>query len=304
MRRLAVEEEDIEGADRAWDELGDYLLRKYEVEAPEILVPSEAARCEAAGDWLGAESSHRKALAAAIASGSLSSQSSAYASMCAFQELMDCGEEAMESARAAVEISRPADIEIQRSMKLRSLAETALRFGHVSEAKAAIDEALSLLKDDKMWDAMRGQCLAVRAGCAQQAGDEGATERDLAAAWQYLEPWTRSQSAVGMFNSLANWWAVQAQLEAGRGNRDEAADAWKQSVEWRRRSNDEWDGGDVYTMNALARSLFKHSRALESAGHPYQAGEALAESRAIREQIGLPPLGEDGGSTCYSFGQD
>jgi hypothetical protein len=294
MRRLAVEEGDMEGADRAWDELGDYLLRKYEVEAPEIFVPSEAARCEAAGDWLGAEAAHREALAAALASGSLSGQSSAYASMCAFQTLMNCGEEAVESARVAVEVSRPVDIEVQRSMKLRRFADTALLFGHVTEAKAAIGDALSLLKDDKMWDAMRGQCLAVRAGCAQQACDEIAAERDLAAAWQYLEPWTRSQSAVGMFNSLADWWAVQAQLEAGRENRDEAADAWKQSVEWRRRSNDEWDGGDVYTMNALARSLYQYSRALESAGHPYEAGEALAESRAIREQIGLPPLDASG----------
>jgi tetratricopeptide (TPR) repeat protein len=291
MHRLA-EEGDIEGVDFAWDELAGCLLKKYEV-APEILAPSEAERCEAAGDWLGAEAAHRKALAAALASGSLPEQLSAYGNMRAFQTLMGCGEEAMELAQAAVEVSRRAELDVARSMNLRSLAHTALQFGYISEAKSAIDEAVTLLRDEKLFEGMRGRCLAVRAACAQHAGDEIAAERDLAAAWQCLEPWTRTQSAVGMFVSLGDWWAVQAQLEAGRENRDEAADAWKQSVEWRRRANDEWDGGDVYTMIALARSLYQYSRALESASRPYEAGETLAESRAIREQIGLPQLADD-----------
>ncbi len=294
MRRLAVDEGDMEGADRAWDELGDYLMRKYEAESPEIFQPSEASLCEAAGDWLGAEAAHRKALEAALAAGSLVGKSNAYVNMCAFQTLMECAEEAMESARAAVEVSRRTELEVLQSMMLRSLAQTALQFGHILEARASIEEALTLLSDDKMWDAMRGQCLVVRASCAQRDGDETPAERDLEAAWPYLEPWSRSQSAIGMFVALASWWSVQARVEADRGDFEEAAEAWKQSVEWRRKANDEWDGGDVYTMNALARSLFQHSRALESAGRPYEAGEALAESQTIRNQIGLPPLSEDG----------
>ena len=46
-------------------------------------------------------------------------------------------------------------------------------------------------------------------------------------------------------------------------------------------------------MNALARSLYRYSQALGFAGHPYEAGEALAESRAIRDGIGLLPLTDD-----------
>jgi tetratricopeptide (TPR) repeat protein len=295
MHRLA-EEGDMEGVDFAWDEFAGCLLKKFEG-APEILAPSEAESCEAVGDWLGAEAAHRKALAAALASGSLPEQLSAYGNMRAFQTLTGNGSEAMELAQAAVEVSRRAELDIATSMNLRGLAHTALQFGYISEAKTAIDEALVFLRDDKLFVGMRGRCLTVRAACMQRAADEIAAEHDLAAAWQYLEPWTRSQSAVGMFVSLGDWWAVQAELEANRANHDEAADAWKQSVEWRRRANDEWDGGDVYTMNALAQSLHNYGQALESAGRPYQAGEVLAESRAIREQIRLPPLSEDGGST-------
>ena len=188
--------DDIDEADRAFAELGELLRQVHEAEADslDIFGPSEAQCCESAGDWPGAEAAHRKALETALASGSLFDRSDAYANLCAFQTLMDCGDEAMESARAAVDVSRPVDFDAKRSMKLRHLAETALLFGHVSDAKAAIDEALSLLRAEKMWDGMRGQCLAVNAGCAQRAGDETAAERDLEAAWEYLEPWTRSQS--------------------------------------------------------------------------------------------------------------
>jgi hypothetical protein len=65
--------DDIDEADRAFAELGELLRQVHETEADslDIFCPSEAQCCESAGDWPGAEAAHRKALATALASGSL-----------------------------------------------------------------------------------------------------------------------------------------------------------------------------------------------------------------------------------------
>ena len=96
--------------------------------------------------------------------------------------------------------------------------------------------------------------------------------------------------AAGVHSAVARWWSVNARLQAEMGDWTEAARAWTKAVAARRHVAELPQVMGPYTQNALAETLSDQGQASLSAGLLRESEEALAESRAIRERIGVPPI--------------
>ncbi|MBI2302255.1 MAG: hypothetical protein HYU66_25410 [Armatimonadetes bacterium] len=258
--------------------------------SPELLLRQEAHCCEEAGDWQGAEAAYRKGLESALATDQAMQQYKAYSDLAGLFHLVGNEAVALEQARSATEAARRAEIPVLRAMALQQQAGCALRLHRIPEALAALDEALRSMESESMFGVLRGRCLVLRAECALKSGDTHGAERDLEAARQHLEPQAAMVIAAGVHSALARWWSVKARILAEQGDWSGAARAWTEAVAGRRHVAALPQVEQPYATNALAETLWAFGQALCSAGCPTEAAEPLAESRAIRERIGLPPL--------------
>jgi hypothetical protein len=257
---------------------------------PDLMLQMEADRCEDAGDWQGAEAAYQQVLDRAILSGTEAGQYKALSDLSYLHRLLDNDIKANELAHAAASAARKAGPSMLLSMACEEQATCALRFGHVADANVAADEALRSVGSGTLHDLRRGRCLVLRARCRTASGDLCSAEGDLDTAWQYLEPWSKSEIAAGAQSALANWWSTKARIEAARGG-SSAPESWGQAVKHRRKVAAMPQVMGVYTQNALAETLWAYGEALHSAGRTSQADQVSAEAEAIRKQIGLPPLG-------------
>jgi hypothetical protein len=291
--RTAIEEGRIGDADLAFVELASYLARNYSPDGAELITPSEAERCESECDWNGAEAARRIEVENAVQAHPMD-RSRALAALSRLYHLLGKHELALEMARAATESIRPVKTPMGVSMALERQAISALKCDDLTGARAAIDEALGVLKgDDKLYDGQRGKCLVVLANCRFNSSDVVGAESDLEKAWEELEPYVASELATGLFPVFARWWSVRGKIDTHHGNLADAADDFAKAVEWHRKVIAVEETTGPYIRNALAGALSNYGRALCAAGNPYDAWEAFAESRTIREQLGLPPLSEN-----------
>src|SRR5262249_23481302 len=146
-----------------------------------------ATEREAAADWRGAEDAYRELLERGLASDQAGTRHRAHAGLSGLYRLLGDHGAALEQARSAAAAARPTDLQTLWAMALEEQGACALRLGLLSEAEAAVDEALACLADDRMYDVQRGRCLIVRAECSLKSGLPDAAERDLHAAWGSLE---------------------------------------------------------------------------------------------------------------------
>jgi hypothetical protein len=266
------------------------VQQAIEEPSPELLLQMEAQRCEAAADWQGAEVAYQKVLDRAVTTGEVASQYKAFSDLSKLYQLVGNDAAALEQARSGTEAARRADMPILLAMALEQQAGCALRLTLMSEALSALDEALQPMGNERMYDVLRGRCLVLRAECGLRLGDAQSADRDLEAARQQLEAQSAMEWAAGVHSAVARWWSVKARLQAGQGDRIEAARAWAKAVAGRRHVAELPQAMGPYTQNALAEALWAHGHALVSAGCLREAQEPLTESRAIRERIGLPHL--------------
>lgn len=89
--------------------------------------------------------------------------------------------------------------------------------------------------------------------------------------------------------ALADWWAVSANLDFKEGNKQRAVAAFQESVQILREIVQLPHLEGPYKHNWLALGLKDLGRAMLAVDDP-RAETVLAESRAIREWFGLPPL--------------
>jgi tetratricopeptide (TPR) repeat protein len=258
--------------------------------SPELLLQMEAQRCEAAADWKGAESAYRKLLDQAAMTGKAPTRFRAFADLSQLHQLVGSEPAALEQACSATAAARQADMPIRVAMALEQQAGCALRLDRVSEALTALDEALRSMGSERMYDIQRGRCFVLRAECSLRSGEALEAERDLETARQHLEVHSEMELAAGVHSAVARWWSVKARLQAEKGDWTEVALAWIKAVAGRRHVAELPQVMGPYTQNALAETLWDQGQALLSAGLLREGEEAMAESRAIRGRIGLPPL--------------
>jgi tetratricopeptide (TPR) repeat protein len=256
---------------------------------PEMEIQAEAQRCEAAADWQGAENAYRKLLDRADSSGEAMQRYNGLSALCGLNQLLGRSAVALEKAETATAAARATELTTLLAMALEQQARCALRLGRVSEAAAALDEALRSMGQEKMYDVQRGRCLVHRAECALGSDDLGGADASLEAAHRCLEPQSRMEWAAGVHAGVARWWAVKARLLSAQGDVSGAANAWAKAVAGRRHVAELPHAGGVYTQNALAEALAEQGRFLLTTGRAPEAEEALAETRSIRERLGLPP---------------
>jgi hypothetical protein len=258
--------------------------------SPELPLLMQAQRCEAAADWKGAEVAYREVLDRAVHTGEAASQYRALSGLACLCQLVGDDPAALEQARSATDAARRADMPVLLAVALEQQAGCALRLVLVAEARTALDEALRCLGSERWYDVQRGRCLVLRAECGLRSGDLAAAERDLEAARKHLEVPSGMEMAAGVHSAVARWWSVKARLQAEHGDPRGASQAWARAVAGRRHVAELPHVQGPYVQNALAETLWAQGRATLSAGLPEEAGGPLAESRAIREQIGLPRL--------------
>jgi tetratricopeptide (TPR) repeat protein len=260
---------------------------------PESLLRDEAERREAAADWAGAEVTYRRMLAQARAANDDYTQFRSHEHLATLHGLLGRHAAALEEARAAVAAGRRADLPTLLFMALNGQALCALRTGRVPEALAAASEALQRMEGGALYDLQRGSALALRGACRAALGEWPAAERDLGASWGLVQPQAALAFAAGVHGLLARWWAITARLRAAQGDGGRAVEAWQEAVDRLRHLAQLPQASGPYAQSALARALHGLGHALAAQGPPDPAAEALAESRSLRQAVGLPPFAAD-----------
>jgi tetratricopeptide (TPR) repeat protein len=258
----------------------------------ESLLRDEAERREAAADWAGAEAAYRRMLAQARAESNDYAQFRAHEQLATLHGLLGRHAAALEEARAAVAAGRRADPPALLLMALNGQALCALRTGRVPEALAAASEALERAEGGALHDLQRGGALALRGACRAARGEWPAAEGDLGASWGLVRPHAALAFAAGVHGLLARWWAITARLRAAQGDGGGAVEAWEEAAGRVRHVAQLPQAAGPYARSALARALHGLGHALTAQGSDL-AEEALAESRSLRQAVGLPPFAPD-----------
>jgi hypothetical protein len=257
---------------------------------PESLLLDEAQHCEATADWASAEAAYRRMLARAQAENHDHTQFRAHDQLAMLHGLLGRHGAALEEARAAVAAARRADLPTLLFMALDAQALYALRTDGVPEALGAVAEALERMEDGALYDLARGRALALRGSCRAALGEWPAAGRDLEASWRVLQPQGAMAIAAGVQGTLVRWWAVTARLRAAQGDANGAVGGWQEAVARSRHLAALPQVSGPYTQSALARMLHGLGHALTAQGSLYLADEAFAESRSLRQAVGLPPF--------------
>jgi tetratricopeptide (TPR) repeat protein len=258
---------------------------------PESALRDEAAGCEAAGDWAGAEAAYRRMLARAEADGDACALFRAHEQLSGLHGLLGQHGPALDEARAAVAAARGVDLPTLLFMALDGQARCALRVGRVPEALAAASEVLDRVEGGALYDLPRGRALALRAACRVAEGDLTNAERYLEASWAALQPQAAMAMAAGVHSALGWWWAVTARPCAARDDVAGAVQGWQEAIARGRYVVALPHVGGPYAQSALARALHGLGQAHAAGGRADRAAEAHAESQSLRQALGLAPFG-------------
>jgi hypothetical protein len=248
---------------------------------------TEASNHEATANWGSAEVAYRKELERAITAGEATSQYKAYASLSRLSQLEGDHTTALKQSQRATIAAREADLPMLLAMALEQEAGCALRLKRLSESLSAVEEALRLMTDEKLYDLERGRCLIIRAECKINLGTNSAAESDLNASWQLLRAQAPMWWAAGVHSAQARWWSASAALRAGQGDWCGALQAWENAVAQRRHVARLPQVAGPFAENALAEALAAYGQGLLRAGNREAAATVLAEKDAIRQTIGL-----------------
>lgn len=193
--------------------------------------------------------------------------------------------EALAAARGATAAARRIDSEMLLAMQLRDEASCERAVQHCDDALARVEEALAQLPAEPMYDLVRSQLHLERAACycVQQRFEHA--EECLA----------RTEVVAVLSVDLPGWWAaasqyqrLRAEIHAGRGQREEAAAAWRAAVELQRRLADISYLPQGFRSSALADLLAGLAVAETAAGRPRAAHAAQRECNALRRKAHLP----------------
>lgn len=251
----------------------------------------EAGQRAAAFDWAGTEAAYERALKAAGDNAGLLSKT--YDDLRAWHSLMGERPQALAAARSATEAARRLGISSMLSLRLQAEARLAIEAVDLPPALASLTEAFAAIGAGGRPDLPRANALILQADYFIVAGELEKAETDLTSAWEILRPHVEAQFAGGWQSSLASWWSATARWRTLQGDSAGAVSAWREAVARSRIVANVPQMEGPFKHHALAKSLRDLGCALQLVGDG-AAGYALAESDAIRQKIGLPPLGETG----------
>lgn len=292
--RDAVEQGDVEAQESIGAECLMLASEHAEIcESENLRLTLEAREHEEAARWPEAEAAHRRALALAETENDDWAAYKAHADLSALYDLLGQGAKALEEAQAAVEAARKVDLNILLSMALNLLARSLLSANDPRGALGVAEESVRVCGDDRMYDLPRARALVLRARCTIEVaavGGDGIASAlaDLDRAWDLLAPVSQVPLFAGVQSMLAGWWEVTAQLRKIECDDPAAAHARGKAVEFRRRVSEAPQCEGPYLFNQLAEALHQHGLALLATGDSDGAASASAESRAIRQRLGLP----------------
>jgi tetratricopeptide (TPR) repeat protein len=255
---------------------------------PEILLYQEAIEAEARGNWGLVEEKRRRVLALHEASGNAGLITKARMDLCKHFLLLNKLQPAAEFAREATSAARKSDIKILQKMALENEAICALRRSDYSSAVAAAHAAVVAIDAEPIKDHTRFGARVIRALCLAESGDLDGAERDLVETKAFFVEQEIGGFFAGLHGGAAFWWEATAVVRERRGYHSGAAEAWRTAVEIRRHISTLPQAMGPHSQARLARTLRRLGEALNLAGEAQEAESALAESRYILMEFGLP----------------
>lgn len=275
-------------AEEAMEEVFALVMKNAEQdESPDWQLVVEASDHEAALNYDGVEAAHLKRLA--LPEGDQDARG-AHRDLASIYIVLIRHDEAIRHAQQATSAARKFDSPIATAMALRSEGATYLRVGRVSDAERCFVEAIGVLDaDDPAYRQMRASLLTLMANCAVHSGQCDSASEYLETADVLLRPLQPMLSAAGVQSDLANWWATTARLQLLFGEVDDAVAAWQEAILLARHVAELPQCEGLYTRLNVATMLHHYGQSMKKTGKDNAAQEALAESRQIVSDLGLPP---------------
>jgi tetratricopeptide (TPR) repeat protein len=256
-------------------------------ESPDWQLVVEASDHEAALNYDGVEAAHLKRLA--LPEGDQDAWG-AHHDLASIYIVLNRHDEAIRHAQQATSAARKFDSPIATAMALSSEGATYLRVGRVSDAERCFVEAIGVLdSNDPAYRQMRAALLTLMANCAVHSGQCDSASEYLETADVLLRPLQPMLFAAGVQSDLANWWATTARLRLLFGEVDDAVAAWQEAILLARHVAELPQCEGLYTRLNVATMLHHYGQSMKKTGKDNAAQEALAESRQIVSDLGLPP---------------
>jgi|GEM_PF-2991952 len=273
-------------AEEAIEEVFELVAKLAEQdESPDWQLIVEAGEHEEALNYDGMEAAHLKRLA-------LPNEDAwrAHHQLANLYVVLNRHDEAIRHAQQATSDARKYDFPVVTTAALRSEGAVYLRVGRVSDAERCFVEAIGVLDaDDPAYRQLRAALLTLLANCAVHGEECDSAMEYLETADALLRPLQPMLSAAGVQSDLADWWATTARLRLLLGRNDEAIVAWQEAISLARHVAELPQCQGLYTQLNVAAMLHHYGQCLLKIGNDNAAQEALAESRQIVGDLGLPP---------------
>jgi tetratricopeptide (TPR) repeat protein len=263
---------------------------------PDTELGNTISACEGSGDWAGAEKARRKLLALRKQEGCAGMITKAQFDLSRLLRLLGRLDESWRYARAACKSASEADLAPLTVMTLENEAQCALERKDAGRALAAAEEAITLVKPERMQNLIRLRTLTLRAHCLLETGDEAGAERDLKAASK-LESDLVFAGMGGAINAQARRREIQAELQVRRKNLPGAVKNLKRAVALWRKGADGCCGPSSYALVARARGLERLAAISKRLGNMTEAREALRKARSLRDEAKVPMKSKGGHQT-------
>jgi tetratricopeptide (TPR) repeat protein len=264
----AVEQGRMEDADAATLELfeaaGNLVLKDPR---PEWAFREEARGFEAEGKWQFAELAYRKALEITDAAGDAVWQFRAHSDLSRHYHLVGRLDAAAQHAKLSTEHARQTDIPISLAGTLEWESFVGLELNRVTDALAAIQEALGIIESEYSDEPIsRGRGLVLRADCFRRSGDLVSAAADLENAMSGLKSLEALEFAAGVHSTIGSWWLVKARLLIEMNECPAGLQAWQKAIASKRHVAGLPQCEGPHVKSILASALWEYGNALLTAG--------------------------------------
>jgi hypothetical protein len=253
--------------------------------SPDLRLTTAARHCEDKGDWVGAESAFLQIFS--LPNLEEYKVAKAHSDLAALYSILNRRSEALHHAQLATAAVR-SDVPAILAMQLRYEAKCLIRSDLIDLAEAALNEALLVIGDEKMFNQMRASIMILQADCRLHFGHYAESECLLKAAFDLLEPLSHMEIAAGVHADVANWWSTRARLCSKQDDCDGAVTAWEKAVQTAKHVASLPHAESIYARIKVAEMLNGLANSLEACDCAEDAAVARAERRTILEAIGIP----------------
>lgn len=260
------------------DEHGD------EMDNPQSPFLAKSLACQTEGDWDGAETALRHALAAAD-----DAMSEWYANneLVALYRTLDRHEDALAASRAAVEAIRKDDRPVLLFASLDSFAICAIAAKEPELALPALEEALALGAEDAEPSQIGGM-ISTRARARLAMGDIEGAQADMANAWEHMEGRDVTSVPPSSLSALCRCWAAEARVRAALEDYDGLLEARWAALDCMEAVADNPLSASILSWKLVADACKALGEAQAIVGDLEAAKATFEEARILYNEIGVP----------------